>query len=98
MLSWHWGFFPVLPRCVFWLTKTCISHHCQVIIAQANLDDSVSSLLSKIRSVYEFLLEEDTKANLDVMKDTLACIAQVVSTSAQFIENYSKTKNFCMPP
>ena len=69
-----------------------------MIIAQANLDDLVSSLLSKIRSVYEFLLEEDTKANLDVMKDTLARIAQVVSTSAQFIENYSETKNFCMPP
>ncbi|KIM51385.1 hypothetical protein SCLCIDRAFT_33498 [Scleroderma citrinum Foug A] len=44
--------------------------------------------------VYEFLLEEDTKANLDVMKDTLARITQVVSTSAQFIKNYSETKNF----
>ncbi|KIM56435.1 hypothetical protein SCLCIDRAFT_29581 [Scleroderma citrinum Foug A] len=65
----------------------------QVIIGQANLDYSVSSLLSKVRSVYEFLLEEDTKANLDTMKDTLAHIAQVVSSCAQFIENYSEIKN-----
>ncbi|KIM60031.1 hypothetical protein SCLCIDRAFT_26946 [Scleroderma citrinum Foug A] len=64
----------------------------QVIIAQVNLDHSVSSLLSKVQSVYEFLLEEDTKANLDMMKDTLAHIAQVVSSCAQFIENYSETK------
>jgi len=79
------------------LVGSCISHHCQVIIRQANLDNSVSSLLSKIQSVYEFLLEEDTKANLDTMKDTLARIAQVVSSYVQFIENYAETKNFCTP-
>ncbi|KAL4062785.1 hypothetical protein V8B97DRAFT_2091404 [Scleroderma yunnanense] len=66
----------------------------QLIIAQANLDQSVSSLLEKIQRVYKFLLEEDTLANLDAMKDTLARIVQVISNSAQFIENYSETKNF----
>ena len=96
-LRWHWGFSPVLLRCAFWLAETCISHHCQVIIAQANLDHSVFSLLSKIQSVYELLLKEDSKA-LDMMKDTLTCIAQVISSCAQFIANYSKTENFCTPP
>ena len=76
---------------------TSISHHCQVIIAQANLDHSVAGLLSKVQSVYEFLLEEETTENLDMLKDTLSRIAQVVSSCAQFIENYSETKNLCMP-
>ncbi|KAL4062780.1 WD40-repeat-containing domain protein [Scleroderma yunnanense] len=66
----------------------------QLIIGQANLDQSVSSLLEKIQRVYKFLLEEDTLANLDTMKDTLARIAHVISNSAQFIKDYSETKNF----
>ncbi|KIM51381.1 hypothetical protein SCLCIDRAFT_1224567, partial [Scleroderma citrinum Foug A] len=66
----------------------------KVIIAQTKLDDSVSNLLSKIASVYRFLLEPDTKANLNAMKDTLTHIAQVVSSCAQFIENYAETKSF----
>ena len=94
-LRWHWGFSPVPLRCAVWLAETCISHYCQVIIRQANLDHSVSSLHSKIQSVYELLLK-DTKA-LDMMKDTLTCIAQVVSSCAQFIANYSKDENFCTP-
>ena len=64
---------------------------------QAVLDQSISGLLLKVQNVYEFLLEEDTLSNLDMMKDTLAHIAQVVSNSAQFIKNYSETINFCMP-
>jgi len=96
-LRWRWGFSPVPLRCVFWSAMTRISHHCQVIIAQVNLDHSVFCLLSKVRSVYEFLLEDGTKAILDVMKDTLARITQVVSSCAQFIENYSETKMLCMP-
>ncbi|KIM64089.1 hypothetical protein SCLCIDRAFT_23717 [Scleroderma citrinum Foug A] len=49
-----------------------LSSAAQVIIVQVNIDYLVSSLLLKIQSVYEFLLEEDIKANLDLMKDTLA--------------------------
>ena len=96
-LRWRWGFSPVPLRCVFWSAMTRISHHCQVIIAQVNLDHSVFCLLSKVQSVYEFLLEDGTKAILDVMKDTLARITQVVSSCAQFIKNYSETKMLCMP-
>jgi len=67
-----------------------------LIIIQANLDQ-ISDLLLKIQNVYEFLLEEDTLSNLDMMKDTLAWIAQAVSNCAQFIKNYSETKSFCTP-
>ena len=51
----------------------------------------------KVKSVYEFLLEGDTLANLATMEDHLARIAQVISKCAQFIKNYSETKSFCAP-
>ncbi|KIM63729.1 hypothetical protein SCLCIDRAFT_116601, partial [Scleroderma citrinum Foug A] len=62
--------------------------------AQANLDQSVTDLILKVHNVYEFLLEEDTLSNLDVMKGTLARIAEVISNCAQFIKNYTETKSF----
>ena len=86
------------PRYVSWSPTARISHHShQLIITQANLDQSISDLLLKVQNVYEFLLEEDTLSNLDRMKDTLARIAQVVSNCAQFVKNYSETKSFCTP-
>ncbi|KAL4074511.1 WD40-repeat-containing domain protein [Scleroderma yunnanense] len=63
------------------------------IIMQANIDNLVSGLLPKIQNVYEFLLEPDTLAHLDAMKDTLAHIAQVINDCAQFIKNYSEIKS-----
>ncbi|KIM50554.1 hypothetical protein SCLCIDRAFT_797416, partial [Scleroderma citrinum Foug A] len=66
----------------------------QVIINQATLDSSVSSLFFKVKSVYEFLLEGDTLANLAAMEDPLARISRVISNCTQFIKNYSETKNF----
>ncbi|KIN97417.1 hypothetical protein M404DRAFT_1006058 [Pisolithus tinctorius Marx 270] len=66
----------------------------QLLMKQANLDKAVSGLLQTIRSVYEFLTEEDTINNIDNMKDTLAKIARVISDSAQFIKDYSETKSF----
>ena len=64
---------------------------------QANLDQSISTLLLKVQNVYEFLLEEDTISNIEMMKDTLARIAHVISNCAQLIKNYSETKSFCTP-
>jgi len=55
-------------------------------------------LLLKVQNVYEFLLEENTLSNLDMMKNTLARIAQVISNCAQFIKNYSETKSYANPP
>jgi len=62
---------------------------------QVNLDQSISDLLLKVQNVYEFLLEENILSNLDMMKNTLARIAQVISNCAQFIKNYSEMKSFC---
>lgn len=69
----------------------------QLIINQATLDHSVSSLLLKVKYVYEFLLEGDTLSDLVTMKDILERIARVISDCAQFIVNYSERKNFCEP-
>lgn len=66
----------------------------QLILSQANLDASIRALLSKVSETYQFIMEEDTLSQLDVMKDTLAQIAQVVQECAQFISKYSETKNF----
>ncbi|KIK23227.1 hypothetical protein PISMIDRAFT_63421, partial [Pisolithus microcarpus 441] len=57
-------------------------------------DKAVFSLLKMIRGVYEFLAEEDTINNINDMKGTLVKIARVISNSALFIKDYSKTKSF----
>ncbi|KAI6039348.1 hypothetical protein EDC04DRAFT_1756709 [Pisolithus marmoratus] len=66
----------------------------KLIISQANLDSAISALVEKLVFVYELLLEEDTMKNIDDMKDTLAKVAQAVSVAAQFVVNYTETKNF----
>ncbi|KIK20401.1 hypothetical protein PISMIDRAFT_12997 [Pisolithus microcarpus 441] len=66
----------------------------QLIINQANLDKAVSDLLDSMRSVYEFLTEEDNINNIDRMRGTLARLAQAISDSALFIKDYSATKSF----
>ncbi|KIM51760.1 hypothetical protein SCLCIDRAFT_33187 [Scleroderma citrinum Foug A] len=67
----------------------------QLIIMQANLDQSISSLLVKVRNVYEFLLEKVTLSSLDMMEDTLACrslLAQVIDNCTQFFKSHSEKK------
>ena len=78
--------------------RTYTSHHSfQLIINQATLDNSVSSLLLKVKYVYEFLLEGDTLSSLVARKDTLEQIARVISDCAQFMVDYSERKSFCGP-
>ena len=61
-----------------------------------DLDEDVNDLLAKISETYHFLMADETVSAIDIMKETLAQIAQVVQECAQFITNYSKTKKFCM--
>ncbi|KIK24638.1 hypothetical protein PISMIDRAFT_397348, partial [Pisolithus microcarpus 441] len=65
----------------------------QLLMNQANLDKAVSDLLDTMRSVYEWLLQEDRIRNLN--EDALANIARAISDSAHFVVNYSTTKSFC---
>ena len=68
----------------------------QLIISNTDLDEDVNDLLAKISETYHFLIADETIPAFDIMKETLAQIAQVVQECAQFITNYSKTKKFCM--
>ncbi|KAL4071517.1 quinon protein alcohol dehydrogenase-like superfamily [Scleroderma yunnanense] len=58
------------------------------------LDDDIGTLLAKISQTYQFIMEDETLAKIDAMKDTLAEIAQVVQETAQFIVKYAETSNF----
>ena len=55
----------------------------------------MDKLLVKICQTYHFLMADDTLSAINIMKETLAQIAQVVQECAQFIANYSETKKFC---
>ena len=61
-----------------------------------NSTSPVPTLLSKVQSVYRFLLEEDILAIHDKMRDTLARIAYVVRDCACFIRDYLEMKDLCM--
>ena len=65
-----------------------------MIIAQRKLEDSVSNLLSKIECVYWFFLELDTKANLNVMKDTLTLWVKVSDLGRTDNPNTTPTKDY----
>ena len=63
-----------------------------------NLDESVRDLLVKIKQTYKLILENATSLKINALEDILAQIAQVMRECAQFIAEYSETKNFCMLP
>lgn len=67
-----------------------------MLINQSSLDEAVSDLFVTVRSVYEFLTEEDNIKNIDNTRDNLAKLARVISDSALFIKDYSATKSFYM--
>ena len=64
-------------------------------MSQANLDVSIADLVHRIGKTYELILEHKSPSKINSMKDVLVQISQVVQECAQFISNYSKTKNFC---
>ena len=68
----------------------------QLILSQANLDEDMNDLLAKISLTYLFLVKKETLDAIDIMKENVAQISQVVQQCAQFTANYSETKKFCM--
>ena len=69
----------------------------QFIMMQSGAS-SVPILVSKVQSVYGFLLEEDSLAIHNIMRDTLALLAYVIRHCVHFIRDYSEIKNFCTSP
>ncbi|KAG2350104.1 hypothetical protein BDR05DRAFT_986385 [Suillus weaverae] len=69
---------------------TCAS---KMILDQADRDDAVSSLLSKISEVYTFIAEEEELTKIKSMLAIYGKIAQQTLECADFISHYSETKS-----
>ena len=68
------------------------------MLSQASLNPSIWGLVTIIEHTYELVLENRSSLKINVTKDILMEITQVVQECAQFITKYSETKTFCMPP
>ncbi|KAL4078980.1 WD40-repeat-containing domain protein [Scleroderma yunnanense] len=66
----------------------------KMVLSQANLDASISDLISRIKQTYELILGYKSPSKINSMKDVLVQISQVVQECAQFISRYSETKSF----
>jgi hypothetical protein len=66
-----------------------------MIIHQADHDDTVSSLLSKISEVYAFIMEEEEFTKIESMLTRYGKIVQQTLECADFISHYSETKSAC---
>ncbi|KAG1859617.1 hypothetical protein DFJ58DRAFT_286078 [Suillus subalutaceus] len=66
----------------------------KIILAQADRDAAVLKLLEKLRQVYMFMAQDETLGQISTMRVILGQISQQTLECAQFIKNYSDTKNF----
>ena len=56
----------------------------------------MGDLLTRIRQVYELILENKSSSKINSARDVLGEIAQAVLECAHFIAKYSETEKFCM--
>ncbi|KAG2066758.1 hypothetical protein BDR04DRAFT_1029204, partial [Suillus decipiens] len=66
----------------------------KIILAQAGRDEAVLELFKKICEVYNFISQDDTLRQISSMRIILGKISRQTHECANFIKNYSKTKNF----
>ena len=69
-----------------------------MVLSQANLDAAIATLLSRVGQTYVLILENKSSSKINIMKDVLVQIAQIIRECAFFISQYSDTKNFCRLP
>ena len=62
---------------------------------QADRDNAVSGLLTKVSKVYSFATEEEGFAKIESMIVVYGTIAQQTPECADFIVHYSETKSIC---
>ncbi|KAG2125500.1 hypothetical protein DEU56DRAFT_759235 [Suillus clintonianus] len=67
----------------------------KMILDQANRDNAVHDLLTKISDVYTFITEEEELAKMQSMLAVYVKIAQQTLECADFITHYSETKSAC---
>jgi hypothetical protein len=66
----------------------------QIILAQRNRDNAIRELLEKLGEVYSFT-QDEMLGKISSMDPILGKISQQTRECANFIKNYSETKNFC---
>jgi hypothetical protein len=66
----------------------------KIILAQADRDAAVLELLKKLDQVYTFMAQDQMLGQISSMRMVLGQISQQTLECAQFIKNYSETKNF----
>jgi hypothetical protein len=71
-----------------------------MIINQANRDDQVSRLLSKLSDVYALLMEGEGLVRIASMPEICEKIARQTLECADFVVHYTDMKSFCQsfPP
>jgi hypothetical protein len=66
----------------------------QIILAQRDRDNAIHELLEKLGQVYGFT-QDEMLGKISSMDPILGKISQQTRECADFIKNYSETKNFC---
>jgi len=69
-----------------------------MILSQANLDESIVTLCSRVGQTYKLILDNKSSSKINTMKDILVQIAQIIWECAIFISKYSEPKSFCTLP
>ncbi|KAG2104349.1 uncharacterized protein F5147DRAFT_807845 [Suillus discolor] len=70
----------------------------KIIIAQAERDKSICSLLEKLAEVYRFMTLDENLGKIESMRGIVGKIVQQTHECARFIRDYSETKSFCASP
>ncbi|KIK31444.1 hypothetical protein CY34DRAFT_103294, partial [Suillus luteus UH-Slu-Lm8-n1] len=71
-----------------------LSAACKIIIAQAERDKSILSLLKKLGDVYRFMTDADNLGKIESMRDIVGKVTQQIFECARFIREYSEAKSF----
>ncbi|KAG1901401.1 uncharacterized protein F5891DRAFT_254157 [Suillus fuscotomentosus] len=66
----------------------------KIIIAQAQRDHSILSLLKKLAEVYRFMTQDDSLEKIESMRGIVEKIVHQTLECARFIRDYSETKSF----
>jgi hypothetical protein len=67
----------------------------QIIIAQAERDESIHSLYKKLADVYRLMTEDDSLDKIESMHGIVGNIVKQTLECARFVRDYSETKSFC---
>jgi len=102
MQRWRWVCCLLHPKYVPFLLGSSLllrSHDSmKIIIAQAERDESIHSLLKKLAEVYCFMTQDGSFGKIESMRGIVGKIVQQTLECARFIRDYSETKGFCESP